>query len=790
MSSSKRLVYGPAPESDSAVRAWLRTGRGQLGHFINGRFSQRGRGWFTTREPATGKQLARLPLAGPAEVRQAVAAARKAQPRWARSGGYARAKAMYALARMLQKHARLFAVLESLDNGKPVRETRDIDVPLAARHFYHHAGWAQLQDERFATHRPVGVVGQIIPWNFPLLMLAWKIAPALALGNAVVLKPAEQAPLTALLFAELAAKAGLPAGVLNIITGDGTTGAALVDAEGLDKLAFTGSTAVGKEIRRRTAGRGLSLSLELGGKSPFIVFSDADLDAAVEGVVDGVWFNQGEVCCAGSRLLVQEGAAARMLAKLRRRLDSMRVGDPLDKNTDVGAIISGPQLKRITKLVDGGVAEGGQLFQAALPRGLPSGGCFYPPTLVLDAPPASEIATEEIFGPVLVAHTFRTSAEAIALANNTRYGLAASVYAESGALALEVARRLQAGVVWVNSTNLFDAAVGFGGYRESGFGREGGIEGAYEYLKPIARPAPPPKTSRRKRMLKTTGTADDIDQTSKHYIGGKQRRPDGGYAYAVADASGKQLGYAARGNRKDVRDAVQAARDALDKGRWNESDPHLRAQLLYHLAEKLAKRRDEFAQRLRQIDSGTAAAARGEVEQVCERLFSYAAWCDKHEGVVHRPPLRGLALALPEPLGVVGAACPDEQPLLSFISLLAPLLAAGNAAVMLPSARSGLLAADFYEVVETSDLPAGVVNIITGPRADTLSHLAGHLDVDGMWCFGGGRDDVRLVEELAAGNVKSTHVGAARDWSAADAQGEAWLRRATQVKNIWLPHGD
>lgn len=781
-----QLAYGPAPEDDAPARAWLAARRSKLGHFIGGRFSRAGGGTFAVREPATGRLLARLPQAGAAEVNKAVAAARRAQPAWARRGGHERARLLYALARLLQKHARLFAVLESLDNGKPIRETRDVDVPLAARHFHHHAGWAQLQDELFAGRAPVGVVGQIIPWNFPLLMLAWKVAPALALGNAAVLKPAEQSPLTALLFAELAAEAGLPAGVLNVVLGDGRCGRLLVDAAGVDKIAFTGSTAVGKDIRRRTAGRGISLSLELGGKSPFIVFGDADLDAAVEGIVDGVWFNQGEVCCAGSRLLVQESAAPRLLAKLGRRLRGMRVGDPLDKSTDVGAVISAAQRQRIARMVDSGVKDGGRLLQGALPRNLPAGGCFYPPTLLLDVPRDAEVATEEVFGPVLVAHTFRTSAEAVELANNTRYGLAASVYAEAGGLALEVARRLRAGVVWINSTNLFDAAVGFGGYRESGFGREGGVEGAHEYLKaPLPPRRAPPRRAPAAPPPAAPGT--DIDQTAKHYIGGAQRRPDGGYSYAVADARGGLAGYAARGNRKDVRDAVAAARAAA--GKWSLAGPHLRSQLLYHLAEKLSKRRAEFARRLRQLTGGGPAAARREAEGACERLFHYAAWCDRHEGVVHEPPLRGLALALPEPLGVVGAACPDEAPLLSFVSMLAPLLAAGNAAVMLPGARRALVAADFYEVIEASDIPAGVVNIVTGHGEDLLGTLAAHMDVDGMWCFRGPAE-ARLVEELAAGNVKSSFVGAGIDWAAPGAQGAEWMRRASQVKNVWFPHGD
>ena len=357
----------------------------------------------------------------------------------------------------MQKRERFLSVLETIDNGKPIRESRDIDIPLVARHFYHHAGWASLIDSEFPGTKPVGVCGQIIPWNFPLLMLAWKIAPALAAGNTVVLKPAEFTPLTALAFAAICVETGLPPGVVNIVTGDGATGAALVAHAGVDKIAFTGSTEVGRAIRKATAGTGKKLSLELGGKSPFVVFEDADLDSAVEGVVDAIWFNQGQVCCAGSRLLVAEGAADALYAKLRARMANLRIGDPLDKSTDVGAIVAPVQLERIRRLMRQGEEEGLEFFRAN--DSLPDRGCFYPPTLVTGVDPASVLAREEIFGPVLVATTFRTPDEAVALANNTRYGLAASVWTENVNRAFEVAARIKAGVVWINSTNMFDAAV-------------------------------------------------------------------------------------------------------------------------------------------------------------------------------------------------------------------------------------------------------------------------------------------------------------------------------------------
>ena len=481
-----------------------------------------------------------------------------------------RARYLYAIARNVQKHHRLLAVLESMDNGKPIRESRDIDVPLLARHFYYYAGWAQLMETELRDYQSVGVVGQIIPWNFPLLMLGWKIAPAIAMGNTVVLKPAEFTPLTALLFAEICQNI-LPPGVVNIITGDGRTGAALVSAD-VDKIAFTGSTEVGRILRRQTAGSGKKLSLELGGKSPFVVFEDADLDGAVEGVVDAIWFNQGQVCCAGSRLIVQENVAPRFIHKLKERMEHMRVGDPLDKAIDMGAIVDQSQWDTVDQWVKTGVSEGAELFQPNIK--LPEKGLFYKPTLLTGLDPAAATVQEEIFGPVLVSLTFRTPAEAVELANNTRYGLAASVWSDNVNLALDAASKIKAGTVWVNCTNQFDAASGFGGYRESGFGREGGKEGLFEYLRPrwMERPRPdftPPaegtKTTwgdhipaRPPMPAKERANGHDkprVDRTPKMYIGGKQVRPDGNYTLTVLNPNGEVIGQVGDGNRKDIRDA-------------------------------------------------------------------------------------------------------------------------------------------------------------------------------------------------------------------------------------------
>ena len=789
------MEYGPAPEDDQPARAWLAAHEGRFGHFIGGDWRAPSAGEaFDVLAPASGETLARVAQGDAADVDAAVAAARAAQPAWLALGGAGRARHLYALARMVQRESRLFAVLEALDNGKPIRETRDIDVPLVARHFLHHAGWAQLQDSEFAGFTPLGVIGQIVPWNFPLLMLAWKIAPAIALGNCVVLKPAEYTPLTALLFAELARRAGLPDGVLNVVTGDGRTGAALVEHRDVDKIAFTGSTEVGRLIRAATAGSGKSLTLELGGKSPFIVFDDADLDGAVEGVVDAIWFNQGQVCCAGSRLLVQEGIEARFIDKLKRRMATLRVGPSLDKGIDMGAIVDRVQLARIEALVETGRREGCTIWQ---PREveLPARGVFYAPTLVTGVAPASTLAQEEIFGPVLTVMSFRTPDDAVELANNSRYGLAASVWSETIGRALDIAPRLACGVVWVNATNLFDAAVGFGGYRESGYGREGGKEGIYEYLKPPGWGALPLRaTSASPAPLQPgaagapDGTVARIDRTAKLYIGGKQVRPDSGYSRAINAPDGTFVGEVGDGNRKDIRDAVAAARSA---GKWSQTSAHGRAQVLYYLAENLAVRADEFTlQLVRRTGVGHPAAVR-EVEASIARLFTYAAWADKFDGAVHAPPLRGVALAMHEPFGVIGIACPDEAPLAAFVSLVAPALALGNRVVVLPSEACPLMATDFYQVVETSDVPAGALNIVTGARAALLPALARHDDVDALWCFGDAADST-LVERESVGNLKRTFVDYGRqiDWFDAMSEGLPFLRQAVQVKNIWIPYGD
>ena len=773
------MTFGLAPESDDEARQWLSVHDGRFGHYIDGNWRQ-GRSRFDALSPATGEKLASLSRASARDVDDAVKAANRAERRWRGYSCHERAKFLYALARGIQKHARLFATLESLDNGKPIRESRDIDIPLVARHFYYHAGYAQLRDEEYPDHEPVGVVGQIIPWNFPLLMLAWKVAPALAMGNTVVLKAAEDTSLSAIRFAELCKEVGLPGGVFNLVLGDGPVGEMLVNHPGINKVAFTGSTAVGQSIRRATAGSGKKLSLELGGKSPYIVFEDADMDSAIEGLVDAIWFNQGQVCCAGSRLLVQESIADRFLNKLKRRMSRLIVGTSLDKNTDIGAIVSKVQLERITKLVEQGESEGAEVWQPE--HEVPKGGYFYPPTLIGNVEPASNVAQQEIFGPVLVAMQFRTPAEAVELANNTRYGLAANVWTENINEAMHIAAQLKAGTVWVNSANTFDASVGFGGYRESGFGREGGPEGLAEYLvrRHVDASRKEPVTLKRIPELRA-----GIDRTPKLYIGGKQARPDSGYSMPAVDAADRTVAELPKGNRKDIRNAVEAARGA---GGWSAMTGHQRAQVLYFLAENLEYRAGEFVELVMSMSGISRKDAAAEVQESLSRVFDCAAYTDKFEGSIHSPDKNRVAMAMKEPLGVIGIAPPEASPLLGLLATVLPAVAMGNRTVVVPSKRYALVATHLYQVLDTSDLPGGVINFVCGPRPELIHTLAGHADVEGLWCWESA-DTCRDVEVQSAANMKRTwaNLDSNDNWSASGSK--QMLERAVEVKNIWVPYG-
>ena len=783
----RTMEYGPAPEDPKESLLWLDHHDRKFGHFIDGAWRAPSEGkYFETADPSAGTLLAEVAQGSAADIDAAVKAARKALPGWQKLTPHARARFLYALARQVQKHSRRLAVLETLDNGKPIRESRDIDIPLVARHFYYHAGWAQLLEQEFPGYSACGVVGQIIPWNFPLLMLAWKIAPALATGNTVVLKPAEYTPLTALAFAEICNEVGLPKGVVNIVTGDGSTGEALVKHPDVDKIAFTGSTEVGRAIRKATAATHKKLSLELGGKSPFIIFEDADLDGAVEGLVDGIWFNQGQVCCAGSRLLMQESIAEKMTRKLQARMSTLRVGAPLDKAIDIGAIVARVQLDRIDRMVKQGIAEGATCWQPEVL--MPARGLYYKPTLLSNVHPTSIVAQQEIFGPVLAAMTFRTPREAVELANNTVYGLAASVWSESINVALHVSAQLKAGVVWVNSTNLFDAACGFGGYRESGYGREGGREGLLEYLEPTwFRKAPALKKNGALKKDHAEVANPGIDRTVKLYIGGKQVRPDSGYSIEIRGKKGELLGESPLGNRKDVRNAVEAARKAEA---WSKATAHNRAQVLYYIAENLSQRSEEIAVRLAAAVGKKQAAE--EVQRSVERLFSYAGWADKFDGSVHNPPMRNVSIAMNEAVGTVGVVCPREFPLLGFFTLVLPLIAAGNTVVAVPSESYPLITGDLYQVFETSDLPGGVVNIVAGRATELLKVLAEHDDLDGIWCYGDS-EMCASAKALSVGNLKQVWTNEGRHidfFSIPQSEGRWYLEHAHQVKNIWVPYGE
>ncbi len=785
------MEYGAAPEDPKEAVQWLERHHRRFEEFIGGAWVAPASGEYqATSDPSTGDVLAEVAKGNTDDVKAAVAAARKALPGWQALSGHERARFLYALARQVQKHSRRLAVLETMDNGKPIRESRDIDIPLVARHFFHHAGWAQLLEQEFPNYTACGVVGQVIPWNFPLLMFAWKVAPALAAGNTVVIKPAKYTPLTALAFAELAMEVGLPAGVLNVLTCDAKTGQALIEHPGIDKVAFTGSTEVGRIIRKATANSTKKMSLELGGKSPFVVFDDADLDSAVEGLVDAIWFNQGQVCCAGSRLLVQERVAETLYAKVRARMETLRVGPPLDKAIDIGAIVSPVQLETIRKMVDAGVAEGARCWQPS--NRLPEKGSFYPPTLLTDVHPAATVVQEEIFGPVLVGMTFRTPTEAAELANNTVYGLAASIWSENINVALDLASQVKAGVVWVNSTNQFDAACGFGGYRESGDGREGGREGMREYRTPKWLHARPAAQAKAARVEAPDGDAvepasGEIDRTVKQYIGGKQARPDSGYSFAVYGREGELLGEAPLGNRKDIRNAVEAARNAAG---WAKTTAHNRAQVIYYIAENMMQRRDEMAARLSRTVGDEQAAQ--EVDLSIQRIFSYAAWADKYDGQVHNPPGRNIAIAMNEPVGAIGILAPSEAPLLGLLSLVLPAIAMGNTVVAVPSEKYPLIIGDLYQVLDTSDLPGGVVNLVAGRPAELGKTLAEHDGIEAIWCFRSD-EEAAMVRAASVGNMKQvwTNDGHAYDWfNPAQAEGRWFLQHATQVKNIWVPYGE
>ncbi|KAL5009729.1 hypothetical protein ScPMuIL_012034 [Solemya velum] len=802
------MSYGPAPEADNVVKAWLDSHDRNFGHFIDGKWVKpEGRKTYQSKSPATGQVLATTTQGNDEDVDLAVKAARKAFESWSKTPPHVRARHLYSIARHLQKHQRLISVLEAMDNGKAIRETRDADIPIVIRHFYHHAGWAQLMDTEMRGWKPVGVIGAIVPWNFPLMLLTWKICPALAMGNTVVLKPATFTRMSALLLAEICAEAGLPPGVFNIVTGGGQMGSVLAAHPDVDKVGFTGSTEIGQLLRRLIAGSGKKLSLELGGKSPVVVYDSADLDSVVEGLVDAIWFNQGQVCSAGSKLLVQETVHDKLVAKLKERLTHFRLGDSLDKCIDMGAIVDESQRKTVEEFVEHAKSEGANVYQAF--SCIPSKGCYYPPTIITNVQTVSRVVTEEIFGPVLVVLPFRTAKESISLANNTIYGLGSSVWTENVSLALEAAISIKAGSVWVNSHNLFDAASGFGGYRQSGYGRDGGREGLFEYVKPAweARHRPsvedfdckkfgstlpgiPRIDQLQKNSISQNGhTVPGIDRTYKMYYGGAQKRPDAQYARPVIGADGTVIGHVGEGNRKDVRNAVEAAHSAAPG--WGKRAAHNRAQIVYYMAENLEIRREEVASRICLMTGQSIEEGRQEVDMSINRLFHWGAYCDKYGGTVQETTLYGATIKIHEPVGVIGIACPNEFPLLGFISLFAPAVIRGNSVVIIPSEKAPLSALDLYQIFDTSDLPGGVVNILTGDRDHITKYLTEHQDVQSMWYFGTAEGS-KFVEYTSAENVKRTWVnyGHQRDWTDSEqGHGEEFLYHSVQCKNIWIPMG-
>jgi len=795
-----KMDYGPAPEADNVVQAWLDDHDRAFGHFINNQWVKpEDRKTTSATSPFDGKTLATTLRGTNEDVDTAVKAARAAHAGWSSLSGADRAKHLYSIARHVQKHHRLVSVLESMDNGKTVRETRDADVQVVIRHLYHYAGWASLMDEKMSDWSSIGVIGAIVPWNFPLMLLTWKIAPALAMGNTVVLKPASATQMSALLFAEICAEAGLPPGVFNVVTGNGAMGQVLAEHPDVDKVGFTGSTEVGKILRQAIAGTGKKISLELGGKSPVIVYESADLDSAVESVVDAIWFNQGQVCSAGSKLLVQQTVFNKFIEKIKTRLGHFRIGPSLDKCVDMGPLVNKSQLDTVSEYVESARADGAEIFQAECPKG---SDLYYPPTLITNVNTASRVVMEEIFGPVLVAMPFRTEKEAIAIANNTMYGLGASVHSEKLPLALETAKAIKAGTVWINCHNLFDAAAGFGGYKQSGFGRDGGQEGLYEYVKPKwmpkvcdlkvtvdlkkfgaayngDRPALPNGSS--KAELK-------VDHTYKLYYGGAQKRPDAMYSAVVRNAEGSPVAQVGQANRKDVRNAVEVAKKAQPG--WEKRSGFNRSQILYYIAENLELRANEFAAKLE--DMGTKNGAE-EVRKSVERLFYWAALADKFGGTVQETQLYGTVIKIHEAVGVIGIGCPDSNPLLGFISLLAPAIARGNSVIVVPSERNPLAALDLYQVFDTSDLPGGVVNILSGEKDHVIKYLTEHQDVDAVWYFGS-QQGSKFVEHASSVNVKRTWVNYGlenRDWfNDAQGQGDEFLYHCVQAKNVWLAMGE
>lgn len=777
-------TLSPAPESIPKSVGELIDPKYNL--FIGGKFvAPHSKKYFETINPSNGKKLSSIALADEVDVDNAVQSAKKGFKVWQNFSPSERSKYLYSLARIIQRNSRQLAIIETLDNGKPIRETRDIDIPLAARHFYHHAGWATCWQESFPNYTALGVIGQIIPWNFPLLMLSWKIAPALAAGNTVVLKPAEFTPLTALYFAKLLEQINFPKGVINIITGDGSTGSYLVNHNEVAKIAFTGSTEVGKKIITATSATHKKLSMELGGKSAFIVFDSASLDDAIEGVVDGIYFNQGQVCCAGSRLILQENIYDQFIQKLKIRMSKLVIGDPMDKAVDMGAINSPQQLSKITEMISKGKSEGAKIWNPKW--ACPKDGYWYPPTLVENATPSNILVREEIFGPVLVAIKFRTPQEAIQIANNTPFGLAASIWTEQVQLGYEIAKKLLAGTIWWNCTNQFDASAPFGGFKESGFGREGGRIGMFEYLIPIKKKFKTSAIHNPKKIKSNSSTS--IDQTIKQFIGGKEVRPDGGMSVSVKNFDGKIIGEVPLGNRKDIRNAVEAARNNHES--WKNTTSFNRMQLLMFLAERLNEREIEISEKLSLMTGRSLKSTQLETKKAIERLMYWGGRADKLTGEIESTNSSQIVQTFRESIGVIGLTMPNEFPFLSFISRIAPAICYGNSIVVIPSEKYPLSVSTFIEIIRAGDIPAGVIQIVFGKKMELAQVLAQHADIDGI-NFYGTEEESFTIRKLSAETVKRVTVNFGNEVNWFDdsiLHGERIQHEFCEPKTLWIPYG-
>ncbi|XP_070584653.1 aldehyde dehydrogenase family 16 member A1 [Erythrolamprus reginae] len=748
------------------LKSWLDSHGRNLGHFINGKWLKPdGRETCTIKNPTTVETLGTTIQGKKEDLDKAVQAAKTAYESWSLLPGHVRARHLYNIARTIQKHQRLLSVLDSLDSGNLIRESQEADLPLVVRHFYHYAGWAQLMEEQMSNWKPLGVVAILIPQSFPLLTLTWKLCSALAMGNTAIVMPSM--PTAALFLAEICTQAGLPPGVFNVLIGDLGLKEVLAHDPGIDKVAFAGTAKVARCLRQSTAGSGKKLCLQLGEKLPFIVFDSADLDSAADAVVDAIWLNRGQVHSAGAQLFIQESISNEFIQCLKHRMGRLRLGDSMDKNTDVGPLINNKQQNFIESLLEEAQAEGAQIFQTSASR--PSKELFYPPTLITGVFPTSRCFKAKAF--------------------------------------LDC-QSLQVGTVWINSHNMLDAAAAFGGYKESGHGQNGGKEALYEYVRPIWETQPrigcmnmnfetfatSPKTDLPAPCSTVPELKADIprlDQTYKLYYGGSQKRPDSLSSRTIVDHAEKPVAVVADGNVKDILNAVEAAHKAAPG--WAKKTTHARAQILYYLAENLELRRAEIASKLESLMGIEKEEALMEVDTSVRRLFYWAAYADKYGGVVQETTLYGACIHFREPLGVVGIACPDKHPLLSFVSLFGAAITRGNCVVIIPSERYPLPALDFIQVLETSDVPAGVVNVISGSRDYLSRSLAEHHDVQAMWYFGS-KEGSGLVEWASAGNLKRTWVNYGVDtrcWTDPEAgSGEEFLYQATQSKSVWMPMGD